>query len=156
MGRKRVGIIAGVAAGVLSVSMLFAAPPQKAETGHRDRARGEHRQRSGDVYSKLDLTDGQKQDIRSLQRKFRQENKDLYDQLRQSREQLRDADRAGDTARQQELTATMDAQRAALQEKQKGLEEQMLEVLTPKQRNQLDELRAEQEKTDDTMTPPSE
>ena len=90
----------------------------------------------------LNLSDAQKQQIRDIHRSARERNEQLYADFRTKFRQFRELKRAGDPAAENlrnELKPLRDQIRAARQ----ATRELVRGVLTPEQRQQLDQLRAE-------------
>jgi Spy/CpxP family protein refolding chaperone len=152
LGKAKVMAIASLSAVVLLVASLAIA--QKVKTEMQDgkgrrawhsegRARGS---RHGDaLFSRLNLTDDQKAKLKEMRQSFGATNKPLMDQLRAKRQELRQASEGGtfnEALATQKLT-----EMAGLQAKLMGarfqLHQQELSVLTPEQKIQLDQLKAQ-------------
>ena len=90
----------------------------------------------------LNLSDAQRQQIRGIRQAARERNQQLYADFRTKFRQFRELKRAGDPAAdalRDELKPLRDQIRAA----RKATRELVLGALTPEQRQQLDQLRAE-------------
>lgn len=99
----------------------------------------------GALFSRLNLTDDQQAKLKSMRESFVSTNKPLMDQLRAKRQELRQASEGGtfnEALATQKLT-----EMAGLQAKLMGtrfqLHQQELSVLTPEQKTQLDQLKAQ-------------
>ncbi len=142
---------------VLVASVAFA---QTAGTtgGDQNKARGEWRGRGrgegrdgdhrggfmgGGMFEKLNLTDDQKARMKTIRESFGERTKSLRDQLQAKRQELRQANQ-GDTFNEalatQKLTESAGVQ-AKLMGEEFRLRQEMLTVLTPEQKTQLDQMR---------------
>jgi periplasmic protein CpxP/Spy len=143
---------------VLVASVAFA---QTAATtqGNQNKARGEWRGRGGrgqggegdhrggfgggGMFGKLNLTDDQKARLKTIRESFGERTKSLRQQLQAKRQELRQANQ-GDTFNEA-LTTQKLTESAGLQAKLMGeefkLRQEMLAVLTPEQKTQLDQMR---------------
>ena len=143
---------------VLVASVAFA---QTATTtqGDQNKARGEWRGRGGrgegregdhrggfgggGMFAKLNLTDAQKASMKQIRESFGDRTKSLREQLRAKRQELRQANQ-GDTFNEALATQKL-TESAGLQAKLMGeefkLRQEMLAVLTPEQKTQLDQMR---------------
>jgi len=153
-GKFKVLAIASLSAVVLTVASLAVA--QTVKTGRGDgRGRrgawhGEGMKRGGGfgvdrLFARLNLTDDQKAKIKQTRQSFMESNKPLLDQLKAKRQELRQAIEGGTF---NEALATQKLTEAAgLEAKLMGarfqLRQQMLSVLTPEQKTQLDQLKAQ-------------
>ena len=143
---------------VLVASVAFA---QTAGTtqGDQNKARGEWRGRGGrgegregdhrggfmggGMFAKLNLTDAQKASMKQIRESFGERTKSLREQLRAKRQELHQANQGGTF--NEALTAQNLTESAGLQAKLMGeefkLRQEMLAVLTPEQKTQLDQMR---------------
>ena len=152
LGKAKVMAITSLSAVVLLVASLAVA--QKVKTEMQD-GKGRHawhgagmgRGRGGEdfIFGRLNLTDDQKAKMKSLRDTFRSTNKPLMEQLRAKRQELRQASEGGtfnEALATQKLT-----EMAGLEAKLMGarfqLRQQMLAVLTPEQKTQLDQLKGQ-------------
>lgn len=127
----------------LSASLAFAGPHQGGKFGGK---RGHHGQEFGArMAAKLNLTDVQQQQIRDLNKSFRENNKAVFESARALRKEFREAKRADDTAKLESLKPQLDAQRTQMKQLRDAHRTQILSVLTPEQRAQFDALKAERE-----------
>jgi len=126
---------------VLAVSASLAvAAPQEAKAWHGHHGRGE----MGRMFAhKLNLTDAQKQQLRDLNKQFRQDNKAFFESFRTSMQQFREAKKSGDTAKADSLKATLQSERAQMQQLRQAQEPKILAILTPAQQTQYQALKAE-------------
>jgi len=154
-GKFKLLAIASLSAVVLTVGSLAVA--QSVKTGGGDGQGGRGRRGAwhgrgmrggfgGDrLFARLNLTDDQKAKIKQSRQSFMESNKALFDQLKTKRQELRQASEGGtfnEALATQKLT-----EMAGLQAKLMGariqLRQQMLSVLTPEQKTQLDQLKAQ-------------
>ena len=153
LGKVKVLAIASLSAVVLTVASLAVAQTVKTGRGdgqgRRGAWHGEGMKRGGfggdRLFARLNLTDDQKAKIKQSRQSFIESNKALFDQLKTKRQELRQASEGGtfnEALATQKLT-----EMAGLQAKLMGariqLRQQMLSVLTPEQKTQLDQLKAQ-------------
>ena len=151
LGRAKVMAIASLSAVVLLVASLAVA--QSVKTGTQDgkgrrawHGEGMKRAFGGDrLFARLNLTDDQKAKMKQIRETFATTNKPLMEQLRAKRKELRQASEGGtfnEALATQKLT-----EMAGLQAKLMGarfqIHQQMLTVLTPEQKTQLDQLKTQ-------------
>lgn len=129
------------AAMTLTASLAFAAPHQGGKMGRH--GRGARAAISHRMAEKLNLTDAQREQIRTLRSGFREQNKAFFESSRAARKEFREAKRANDTAKLEQLKPAMEAQRAQFKELRTAHQQQILAVLTPEQRTQFEALKAE-------------
>jgi protein CpxP len=113
--------------------------------GGRGGRGGRRGKMSGMMFRGINLTDDQKAKMKDIGQSFRSRNKSLHEQLRAQRQGLR---QAGEGGTFNEALATQKLQEsAALQAKLMGeqfkMRQEMLAVLTPEQKTQLEQKRAE-------------
>ena len=132
--------ITGVAVVALSATMAVAAPEGK-RGGHHGRHRGGAM--SERLAARLNLSDAQKDQIKAINRQFREDNKAFFESFRADMKAFRDAKQSGDTATADSLKAKLDAQRGQFKQLHEAQTQRVLSVLTPDQRNQYEQLRAE-------------
>jgi len=121
----------------------------KARGEWRGRGRGEGRKGDhrggfgGGMFHKLNLTDAQKASMKQIRESFGERTKSLREQLRAKRQELRQANQGGTF--NEALTAQNLTESAGLQAKLMGeqfkLHQEMLAVLTPEQKTQLEQMR---------------
>ena len=92
---------------------------------------------------KLNLSDAQKTQIRDLNKTFRQDNMAFFQSVRETREQVRAAKQANDTAKLDALKPTIESQKAQMKQLRDAQEQKVLTVLTPDQQTQYKALKAE-------------
>ena len=97
------------------------------------------------LFARLNLTDDQKAKLKQIRQSFMESNKPLFEQMRAKRQELRQASEGGTF---NEALATQKLTEAAgLEAKLMGarfqLHQQELSVLTPEQKTQLDQLKAQ-------------
>ena len=111
-----------------------------------DGERGERGGRMrGMMFKGIDLTDDQKAKMKQVSQSFRERTQSLHQQLRAKRQELRQASEGGTF---NEALATQKLQESAsLQAKLMGeqfrMHQEMLSVLTPEQKTQMEQKRAE-------------
>ena len=151
LGKIKIAIIGVVAAVALSVPIVLA---QKALTnrgasgdrhergeGWGDRGEGKH----GGMFRGLNLTDDQKARIKQIGDNSRESTKALRQDLETKREALRQANEGGtfdEAATTQKLTELAPLEAKLMGERFKARQE-MLSVLTPEQKTQLEQKRAQ-------------
>jgi len=146
LGKFKLLAIASLSAVVLVVGSIAVAQSVKTHRGQGQRGawmeRGFH---GGSAFARLNLTDDQKAKMKQSRQSFMESNKPLLEQLRAKRQELRQASEGGtfnEALATQKLT-----EMAGLQAKLMGarfqLHQQMLSVLTPEQKAQLDQLKAQ-------------
>ena len=107
--------------------------------GHRGRAMAAH------LAKKLNLTDAQIEQWKSIHQSFRTDNQAFLQSVRQTHQDLRAARQAGDEAKVAELKAVAQSQRAQMKQLREAQHEKFLSILTPDQRAQFDALKAERQ-----------
>jgi protein CpxP len=131
-------ITAAVAVLTLTASLAIAGP------GREGRGHGKHGGEFSEKFAqKLNLTDAQKQQIKSLRESFRTENEPQRNQMRQLTTDLRAAREANDTARAATLASQIEAQRATFKQRSDAQRDRVLSVLTADQRAQYEAMKAE-------------
>ena len=99
----------------------------------------------GGMFKQLNLTDDQKAKMKQIRENFAQSNKPLHEQLRAKRQELRQASE-GDTFNEalatQKLTEMASLEAKAMGERFK-LHQEMLSVLTPEQKTQLEQQKSQ-------------
>jgi periplasmic protein CpxP/Spy len=155
LGKIQTLAVASLAA--IGLATPFAlAQVAKHDQGGQHEARGEWRERGehdgpgggglhGGMFKQLNLTDAQKAQMKQLHQSFAEQTKPLREQLRAKHEELRQAEQGGtfdEAAATQKLTEA-----AGLEAKLMGAEfklrQDMLAVLTPEQKTQLEQARAQ-------------
>jgi Spy/CpxP family protein refolding chaperone len=97
------------------------------------------------MFKGLNLTDDQKGQMKQISQSFRERNKPLREQLRAKRQELRQAHEGGtfnEALATQKLTESASLQAKLMGERFK-LRQEMLAVLTPEQKAQLEQRREE-------------
>lgn len=126
----------------LSSTLAFAAPHEGGKRGKGGRGGHELGERFA---QKLNLSDAQKQQIKDAQASFRNENKAFFDQVRDTRRQIREAKEAGDAARAEQLKATAKSQHERVKVLRTEQRQRILALLTPEQRSQWEALKADRQ-----------
>jgi len=148
LGKFKLVAIASLSAVVLIAGSIAFAQTTKTGDGQGPR-RAWHGRSEGfgadRMFARLNLTDDQKAKIKQIREGFGTANKPLLDQLKAKRQELRQASEGGtfnEALATQKLT-----EMAGLQAKLMGarfqLHQQMLSVLTPEQKTQLDQMKAQ-------------
>ena len=150
LGKIKVLTISALAAIALAGSIAIAQTVRSGQQGKRDRgAWGEGREWGGHdhggMFRGINLTDDQKTRLQQLRQSFEERTKPLREQLQAKRQELHAAGE-GDTFN--EALATQKLQEmAGLQAKLMGEEfkqrQEMLSILTPEQKTQFEQKRAE-------------
>ena len=108
--------------------------------GHRGGMRGE-----GMMFRGVNLTEDQKTRMKTISESFRERTKSLHEQLRAKHQELRQANDSGtfnEALATQKLTEAASLQAKLMGERFK-MRQEMLAVLTPEQKTQLEQKRAE-------------
>ncbi|PYS90427.1 MAG: hypothetical protein DMF64_15000 [Acidobacteria bacterium] len=153
LGKIKTLAISALAALALATPLAFAqskggdhGDKQGAHGGWRERGEqggGEHF--GGGMFRDLNLTDDQKAKLQQIRQSFAEQTKPLREQLRTKHQELRQASEGGtfnEALATQKLTeaATIEAK---LMGAEFNLHQQMLSVLTPEQKTQLEQRRAQ-------------
>jgi periplasmic protein CpxP/Spy len=149
LGKIKLLVIAALAA--IAIATPFALAQTKGhEQGDRQAARGEWRGEGGghfggQMFKDLNLTDDQKAKLQQIRQSFAAQTKPLREQLRAKHEELRQVNE-GSTFDEALATQKL-TEAAAIEAKLMGAEfnlrQQMLAVLTPEQKTQLEQRRAQ-------------
>ena len=133
----------------LGATLAFAAPQGKGDGEFRKGRHGKHGKHGAARFEKLaqqlNLTDAQKEQIRTQRQNFRESNQARFETHRDTMRQYREARKANDTARAEQLKATLEVQRGELQQLRQAQHQALLQILTPEQRAQLEAKKAERE-----------
>jgi Spy/CpxP family protein refolding chaperone len=124
----------------LSGTLAFAAPHGGQGGKHGHGKGGEFGERFA---QKLNLSTAQQQQIKDIEKSFREENKAFFQSARDTREQMKAAKEAGDTARFEQLEGTAQSQHAQMKSLRDAQMQRIDAILTPDQRAQLQALKAE-------------
>jgi Spy/CpxP family protein refolding chaperone len=134
----RIAITAGLASGMLFAQTPAPSNPAQPPVEHRQWQRGQFFER---MATRLNLTEDQKQQTRSVMHAARESSKPVVQQLRQSRQALRDAVKAGKSnAEIDQLSANvgnLTGQLATIRAKSFA---KTYALLTPEQRTNADEM----------------
>jgi Spy/CpxP family protein refolding chaperone len=127
-----------------SASLAFAAPHPGDGQG---RGRAGRHGRGGELgqrfVAKLNLTDAQQQQIRTINESFKARHEAFFQSSKATREQVRAARKANDTAKLESLKPAMEAQRAQFKQIREAKMQQILAVLTPEQKAQFESMKAQ-------------
>jgi Spy/CpxP family protein refolding chaperone len=100
--------------------------------------------RAGAAAAHLNLTDAQKSQLKSLRETTQQQNGQLFADARATRQELRSL-RGSNDARAAELKAHLEALRPQLEAARKQQHEAFVNVLTPEQRTELEQWKAQRQ-----------
>jgi len=100
--------------------------------------------RAGAAAAHLNLTDAQKSQLKSLRETTQRQNKELFADAGATRKELRSL-RGSNDARAAELKAHLEALRPQLEAARKQQHEAFVNVLTPEQRTQLEQWKAQRQ-----------
>jgi Spy/CpxP family protein refolding chaperone len=106
--------------------------------------RGRQRLMAGVVARKLNLSDEQKAQLKQIRQTSNQANAQLFADARAKRQELRSLTRANDP-RAAEVKAQLEALRPQLEAARQQQHTEFLNVLTPEQRSQLEQWKAERQ-----------
>lgn len=120
------------------VPMAFAAEPAAAGSGRHARARAQH------VLSQLNLTADQKAQIKAIRQEERQKNQPLFGSVRAKAAEYRQLKQANDP-RADAVKAELQPLRDQVKAARTATRDRILSVLTPEQRTQLDQRRAQRQ-----------
>ena len=148
--------IASLSAIALAASIAVAqtATPSGQDKGQETRpewrgrgrgARGNHGWEGAGFFKQLNLTDDQKAKMKQIRESFAERNKPLREQLQAKRQELRQANEGGtfnEALATQKLTE-MASLEAKLMGERIRLRQEMVSVLTPEQKAQLDQAKAQ-------------
>jgi Spy/CpxP family protein refolding chaperone len=129
----------------LSSTLAFAAPHDGQGRGGKHGGRAEGGEFGARFAQKLDLSAAQQQQLKDIQNEFRTQNKTFFQSVRSTREQMREAKEAGDTARFDALKATATSQREQMKTLRDAQLNRIEALLTPDQRTQWQTMKAEHE-----------
>ena len=153
-GRFKKVAVASISAIALAGSIAVAqtVTPNQTPQGQqmeRHGGRGKHGgwggMRQGGFFRQLNLTDDQKAKMKQIHESFAERNKPLHEQLRAKRQELRQASEGGtfnEALATQKLTE-MASLEAKLMGEQFKLRQETLSVLTPEQKAQLEQSKAQ-------------
>ena len=159
LGKIKIMAIAGLSALALSVPIVLAqttatTQDKQATTGKRGERHGKRWGGRGEgmrggmhgmMFRGLNLTVDQKSKIKQISESFRERNQPLRQELRAKRQALRQAGAGGtfnEAAATQTLTETAGLEAKLMGERFK-MRQEMLSVLTPEQKTQLEQKRAD-------------
>ena len=131
----------------IAVAHSVSTDKDKGQGTHREwRGRGKQHGWGGmGSFRQLNLTDDQKAKMKQIRESFAQSNKPLREQLRAKRQELRQASEGGtfnEALATQKLTDMASLEAKAMGERFK-LHQEMLSVLTPEQKAQLEQQKAQ-------------
>jgi protein CpxP len=117
--------------------------PQEPGKHSFGRFHGRHGRGGGDAWQRLNLTEAQKTQVQQIRESYRERTQSLRQELRAKKQELRQAN-LGDTFNEA-LTMQVLTESAALEAKLMGerfkMRQEMLALLTPEQKNQLEQMR---------------
>jgi protein CpxP len=134
--------ISRIAQGIAVASMiaLVAAAPSVAGQEHKGKDRAEMVERA---IERLELTAEQKARIAAIRDQFKAQNESLKSELKAAHEQMRDARRDGDKAEAEQIREQMKPKMEQMRAARQAMKDQILAVLTPEQRSELEKMKAE-------------
>jgi len=135
--------LAAAAVMAVSASLAIAMPQEGKEGKGWGGHRGHRGAMSEKLAQKLNLSDAQKQQIRDLGKAFRQDNKAFFESARQTRQELRAAKEANDTAKLNSLKPTIESQKVQFKQLRDAQDSKILSILTPDQQAQFKALQAQ-------------
>jgi protein CpxP len=117
-------------------------PQERGKQGF-GRFHGRHGRGGGNAWQQLNLTDAQKTQMKQIRESYRERTQPLHQELRAKRQELRQGNQGGTF--NEALTTQVLTESAALEAKLMGerfkMRQEMLALLTPEQKNQLEQLR---------------
>ena len=155
LGKIKIIAIAGLAALALSVPIVLAQTTRTTQDKQATRGEGGERHgrgwggrgegMHGIMFRGINLTDDQKSKIKQIGESFRERTQPLRQELQTKREALRQAGEGGtfdEALATQKLTETAGLEAKLMGERFK-MRQEMLSVLTPEQKTQLEQKRAD-------------
>ncbi len=124
---------------VTLLSMTAVARPAEERTSRRR----SHQADVASLITKLDLTAEQRQQIEEIQRTSRTELSAYMEASHGTMEQIRAARAAKDAEKLKALQTELDSQREQMKQLRDGQGEELLSILTPEQRTQLETIKGE-------------
>jgi periplasmic protein CpxP/Spy len=148
-----IGVLSAVALATPIVLAQNAGTDQAKQPGQHAEWRGEHGERGdrrgdhfgGGMFKGIELSDAQKTQMKQLHESFAERTKGLREQLRAKHEELRQAEAGGtfnEALATQKLTEAASLQAKLMGEEFK-LRQDTLSILTPEQKTQLEQRRAQ-------------
>jgi protein CpxP len=143
-------LIASVVVAQTTITQQGAEKPRGEWQGHGEghgRGKGHGRRGGfgrGGMFEKLNLTDDQKARMKQIRESFGERTKSLHEQLRAKRQELRQASEGGtfnEALATQKLTEAASLEAKLMGEKFR-MHQEMQSVLTPEQKTQLEQFRA--------------
>ncbi|BAC89628.1 Spy/CpxP family protein refolding chaperone [Gloeobacter violaceus] len=98
------------------------------------------------VYERLNLTSDQRTQIEQIYTSEKQKNAPLKEQMRQLRSEYQAAREANDTAKIESVRERMMVLKPQMQQARTETEQQVAAILTPEQRAQMEQLRAQKQR----------
>ena len=136
-----------------SIAVAQSVTPNQEKQGRPGWGRGDHAGRRGGfdgmrgnrLFSQLNLTEDQKTKVKQIHESFAERNKPLHEQIHAKRQELRQAEQGGTF--NESLAAQKLSEIAVIEAKLMGerfkLQQEVMTVLTPEQKTQLEQLRAQ-------------
>lgn len=135
-------VIAAVVAATATLGIAQTAPKGDGDGAfHHRRHRGARMHR---IAEKLNLTDAQKEQIKSIRAASREQNKQLFADFKAKRQELRSL-RQNNDPRAADVKSQLEAMRPQLEAARKATHEQVLSVLTAEQRAQLEQWKTQRQ-----------
>jgi Spy/CpxP family protein refolding chaperone len=132
-------ITAAAAVLALGATLAFAAPQGGGwkHEGHRGAGFSER------LAQKLNLTDAQKAQVKTIEAQFRTDNAAFFQTFRQTMQDFHAAKKANDQAKVDALKPTLESQHAQMKTLHEAERAQIRSILTPDQQAQLDAMKAQ-------------
>src|SRR5215475_7698833 len=156
LGKIKTLTIASLSAVALAAPIAFAqstgsTTTQEDQKGMRGERHGGHGQRwgrggrAGLFFGGINLTEDQKARMQTIRSSFQERTKSLHEELRTKRQELRQASEGGtfNEALATQKLSDMAGLQAKLMGERFKMRQEMLSVLTPEQKTQLEQKRAE-------------
>jgi protein CpxP len=137
---------------VMACTLAMPAFAQSADQGGQPQERGKqgfgrfhggHGRGGGNAWQQLNLTEAQKTQMKQIRESYRERTQSLHQELRSKKQELRQANQGGTF--NEALTTQVLTESAALEAKLMGerfkMRQEMLALLTPEQKNQLEQRR---------------
>lgn len=128
---------------IAAVAMMLSVSQAEAQ-GRRGGGPGGHRgDMMGKAMDKLNLSQSQKDQIKSLHESFKSANQAKLDEMKSLQEQMRDKMKSGDKEGAKAIREQIKAKREALKPAREKLHSDVMAILTPEQRTQLEKMKEE-------------
>lgn len=126
---------------------LVAVAPLTAGQGHRGGK--DRREKIEKALKRVDLTQEQKTQIKAIRDQFKSQHSSLIEELKTAHEQMRDARKSGNREQAEELRTAMAPKVEQLRAAREQMKTQILALLTPEQRAELEKMKGERKERKD-------